>query len=191
MGYTKQVQKAFSSQPSFTIADVRRLFPKASHPYISLMLHNLENRGEIHRISRGAYSYSEDSVVAGFAFRPFYLGLQDAMSIHGIWEQETNPVVVTPRKVRGGLRKYAGGNYVVRRISRKLFFGYETMKYSGFFVPVSTIEKTLIDLVHYRQFIPPDALIEFRKRVKKKELRELLKKCPKGLGKRVLAALNG
>lgn len=190
MGYTKQLQQAFSTRPSFTIAEVKRLYPKASPAYVSLMLHNLWKEGKIYRISRGAYSCSDDPTVAGFAFRPFYLGLQDAMSIHGIWEQETNPVVITPRKVRGGLRRYAGGNYVVRRICRKLFFGYETIKYSGFFVPVSTIEKTFIDMVHYRQFIPDDALTEFRKRIKKKELNGLLKRCPNGLRKKVLAALK-
>ncbi len=190
MGYTKQAREAFFTRPSFSIADVRRLLPKASHSYVSLMLHNLEKRGDIHRISRGIYSYSDDAIVAGFAFRPFYLGLQDAMSIHGIWEQETNPVVVSPRKVRSGLRKYANGNYTVRRISRKLFFGYETLKYSGFFVPVSTVEKTLIDLVHYRQHIPADAQNEFRKRVKKKELNELLKRCPKALAEKVKKLLK-
>jgi len=190
MGYGKLLSDAFSPLPSFTIADARKLLPKASAGYVSLMLHNLQKTGKIHRISRGVYSYSDDATVAGFGYRPFYLGLQDAMSIHGIWEQETNPVVITPRKVRYGIRKYSGGNYTIHRISRKMFFGYTTMKYSGFFVPVSTIEKTFIDMVHFRQNIPTDALMEFLKRINRKELKLLLGKCPKSLARKILLELK-
>ncbi|EQD66731.1 transcriptional regulator, partial [mine drainage metagenome] len=81
------------------------------------------------------------------AFLPFYYGLEDALSLRGFWEQETNPVIITPRKVRNGVRQFDSRNYVVRRIDRKMFFGYTFVNYEEFYIPVSDTEKTLIDLI--------------------------------------------
>ncbi len=183
--YTRELKARLGGQPSFTIADARRLFPKVSRAYLSLLLHNLCKRSEIFRISRGVYSFSNDTTVAGFAYSPFYYGLQNALSIHGLWEQATNPVILTPRHVRTGRRVFAGANYIVRRASRPMFFGYELMQYSGFWVPVSDVEKTFLDMVHFRQPISSELLAEFRRRLDKKELSVYLGKCPARLAKRV------
>lgn len=187
--YTRELEARLGGQPSFSIGDTGRLFPKASRAYLSLLLHNLCKRAEIWRISRGIYSFHDDTTVAGFAYSPFYYGLQNALSIRGLWEQETNPIVITPRAVRTGRRVFAGANYIVRRIGRPLFFGHEMMQYSGFWVPVSDVEKTFIDLVHFRQPISEELLAEFRQRVDKKKLSAYLEKCPPKLAKKVRTAL--
>ncbi len=158
---------------------------KAKRGYLDLLVHQLVKGKRLFRIRNGVYSFSDDTQLAGFAFQPFYYGLQDALSLHGLWEQETNPVVITTRKVRNGIRKFGDSNYVVRRISKRLFFGFESLKYGEYWVPVSTIEKTLIDLVYFKQYLPPDLKIEFRKRCDRKRLAELLKRCPPWLAKQV------
>ncbi len=185
MTYPKKLQEAFGKQPVFTLADVRRLLPKASAGYARLLLHNLLKAGKIFRISRGIYSFHDEALVAGFAFRPFYYGCQDALSLHGLWEQETNPVVITARKVRAGMRKFAGGNYVVRRIERRMFFGYEMMKCAGWWVPVSDVEKTLIDMVHFRQHVGEELGAEFESRIERKKMRGYLKRCPDRVARKV------
>lgn len=190
MKYVDQLVENFSMQPSFSTGDARRLLSDISDGYLDVFLHNLTKRNKIHRISRGIYTFHDDSGVVGFAFRPFYYGLQDAMSLHNIWEQETNPVVITPRKVASGLRQFEGANYVVRRINRKMFFGYELMKYGDLWIPVSDVEKTLMDIVYFEQNIPEDALKAFKRKINKEKLLSYLEKCDGWMVKRVKNALS-
>ncbi|MEK6954264.1 MAG: hypothetical protein AABX01_04610 [Candidatus Micrarchaeota archaeon] len=186
MSNFKIMREAFSKQPAFTIGDMGRLLgKKVSREYLSQLLHQLAKQKRIFRIRNGVYSFSDDSQMAGFAFRPFYYGLQDALSLHGLWEQETNPVVITARKVRSGLRKFFGSNFVVRRVSKKMLFGSEPMKYGEYWIPVSTIEKTLIDMVYFRQHFTQELKTEFRKRADRKKLADLLERCPAWVRERV------
>ena len=159
-------------------------------PYALLLLHNLEKRGEIHRVTMGWYSRLDDPVVSVFAFRPAYLGLQEALGLRGLWEQETNVVLVTPRSVRTGARNVLGSPVLVHRLERRRFFGFEYERYGGFSVPVSDVEKTLIDLVYFRE--PPDreVLTEVRKRADPAKLRRYLSAYPPRFGRRVLALLG-
>jgi hypothetical protein len=54
--------------------------------------------GRIYKITRGSYTFYDEVQYAGFAFQPFYYGLEDALSLLGLWKQETNPVIITPGK---------------------------------------------------------------------------------------------
>lgn len=173
------LREKLQTQPVFTMKDIRLVLPKTSYEYIRLLIHNLRESKEIFRISRGVYSFHEEMAVVGFACSPFYYGLQQALSVHGLWEQEVNPVVISIRKVRNGVRKFEENNYFVRRICRKMFFGFETVEYSGFWVPVSDVEKTLIDMIYYGQYIGKELAGEFRLRVDRKKLLEYLKRVPK------------
>lgn len=185
------LKQVFGERPSFSVAEARRALRDASAAYVKSLLQKMEKQGRIFRITRGVYSFSNDTQVAGFAFPPFYYGLQDALSLHGIGEQETNPVVITARKVRTGLRAFSGSNYIVKRIPRKKFFGFETLQYGRFWVPVSTVEKTAIDLVYFRQTIQEDAWEELRSRLEKEKLEKMLARCSKHLAQRVRKRLFG
>jgi len=83
-----------------------------------------------------------------------------------------------PRKVRTGVRTFEGANYIVRRIKREMFFGFELTKYGDFWIPVSGLEKTLIDFVYFRQQLNIEVLMEVRKKVDWKTLNAYLKRCP-------------
>ncbi len=189
MTYSDQLAEHFSAQPSFSVGDAKRLFAGISEGYLDVFLHNLAMKNRIHRISRGIYTFHDDPQVVGFAFRPFYYGLQDAMSLHNIWGQETNPVVITPRKVVSGLRQFEGANYVVRRVNRKMFFGYELMRYGEMWIPVSDVEKTFMDMVYFEQNISRDALMAFKQKIDGKKLFSYLEKCDEWMVKRVRNAL--
>jgi predicted transcriptional regulator of viral defense system len=99
-------------------------------------------------------------------------------------------VVITPRHVRVGLRSFGGRNYLVRRISRRMFFGFEMLRYYDFWIPVSDVEKTLIDFAYFREPLDAGALREIKVRLRKEVLSEYLKRCPKFVAKRVLELLR-
>lgn len=192
MKYVKELRKAFRQRPSFSLGDVRRHFQDGnlSPAYAKLMMHHLVRRGQVHRLVNGVYTFLPEMQVVGSAFQPYYYGLQDALSFHGLWEQETNPVVITPRRVRPGLRVFLGNNYVVRRIDRSFFFGFDLMAYGDFWIYVSDVEKTLIDFCYFREPLEKTSLAEIREKTDTQKMERYLSRCPKWLGKRVRQKLQ-
>lgn len=160
MKYMDSFKERFQSYPVFTIQDAKVLLSAmgASRGYIHTLLHNLANAGEIVKITRGVYTFHHDVSVVGFAYRPFYYGLHDALSWRNAWEQETNPIVITTRKVRTGVRTFLGRNYLVRRIDRSMFFGIDPIRHGNTWLPVSDVEKTLIDLVYFKEHVPTNVV---------------------------------
>ena len=187
MKYIQFVRQHFKEQPIFSITDLRRFLAKKgiSRGYSTLLIYNLLQKGEINRIAKGFYSFQSDVLVSGFAFSPFYYGLQEALSLRNLWEQETNPVIITPKKVRPGLRKIMGANILVRRIGRKMFFGFDLVKYYGTWLPVSDAEKTLIDFVYFKEHLPNSALNELKAQIDRKRLNRYLKRCSPKIRKKV------
>ena len=185
--YLKDFRNHFKSRSYFSIKEAE-LFLKqygADKAYSRLMLHQMEKKGEIKRLKKGYYSFEEDLDSIGFLFEPFYYGLQDALSLQGLWEQETNPVIITTRKVRTGLRSFLGRNVLVRHIKKSMFFGYEPKRVGKVFLPVSDTEKTLIDFVYFRLTIPDYVLKEMAKKLDRDKLEQYLKRTDKYLIKKV------
>ncbi|MFH1751881.1 MAG: hypothetical protein ABH821_03005 [archaeon] len=181
MDYMKSVRAHFGNENIFSKRDLVIFLSKKriNKDYTQLIIHNLLKKQEIQRITRGQYTFKNDLEVAGFAFSPFYYGLQDALSIRNLWEQETNPVIITPRKVRKGLRTIMDSNVLIRTINRKMFFGYEIIKYGDYWLPVSDSEKTLIDFVYYKEPLSREVLKEIKKNINVKKLNSYLKRTPK------------
>jgi len=168
-----RVREILSNTPVFRAKDVEIIV--RDRAYSSVLLHNLVRRGEIGRITKGWYTFQEDPIVSVFCFRPAYIGLQEALSLLDQWEQETNVIIVTTRRVRTGVRSFLDSNVVIHRIAQKYFFGIDYLRYGDFFVPISDVEKTLIDLVYFDE-IPGKAVFrEITKRADRKKLRTYLK----------------
>ncbi|MFG1445747.1 MAG: hypothetical protein AAE975_01055 [Thermoplasmatales archaeon] len=177
----------FTKKPAFTAREAELFLEnrKSSPGYYKLVIHNLLSRREIYRITRGVYTFQEDAQMSGFGFSPFYYGLEDALSLRNVWEQETNPVVITPRKVRVGIRQFEGRNFVVRRIDRQMFFGYTYVAYGDFQIPVSTVEKAFIDFIYYRIELPRELMFAILSRSSRRTINEYLHEIPKWLSKKV------
>ncbi|MCL4389197.1 MAG: hypothetical protein M1528_00235 [Candidatus Marsarchaeota archaeon] len=195
MKYIESVRRIFGSDdfPVFTIRDLRIALSdrKVSKDYLYLLLHKLASSGEITRITRGIYTFHNDDVfVAGFAFEPFYYGLECALSIRGLSTQGANPIVITTRNVRAGVRTFRGRNYVIRKIKRDYFFGYEPLKYGRFWVPASGPEKTVIDLVYFGYGIRDDLLDGINKSIDMKKLNAYLKRYGAKFRGKVLSELK-
>lgn len=192
MKYINLVREHFKGKPVFSITDLRVFLSKKgiSKNYSKLLIHNLIKGKETFRLTKGVYSFQKDLSVSGFAFNPFYYGLQESLSLRNLWEQETIPVIITPKKVRTGLRKIMDSNVLIRRINRKMFFGFESLKHFDFWLPVSVPEKTLIDFVYFNEPLSAETLKELKKKINQKKLFEYLKKCPENTRKKVKELFN-
>ena len=187
MKFMKQFTENFSKKPALLIDEVKLFLDRrnASNGYYKLLIQNLLKSNRIHKITRGAYTFHDEVQYSGFAFQPFYYGLEDALTLRGLWEQETNPVIITPRKVRNGVRQFDSRNYVVRHIKRNMFFGYSLLQYGQFYIPVSDIEKTLIDLVYFDIRVPDETLVNVIKKLNRDIFNTYLTEIPENLSKRL------
>lgn len=177
---TKDILEKYKSYPLFTTKDVIKLInnKNKSKQEISFYLRYLVNKKAIYRITRGVYTVHKDSIVYGFAFRPFYYGLQYALTIHKLWDQATNPVIISSKKHRIETRIINSEKFIIHRIKPKYFFGYELKNINSFEVPVSDIEKTFIDFFHFQISLDANTLKEILKRCNKQKLKEYLKQYP-------------
>jgi len=174
--YLNKIREFLKTTPIFRAKDIELIVKNKNYSYV--ILHNLLKKGEIKRVKKGWYSIYEDPIVSVFCFKPAYIGLQEALSFHELWEQETNVILVTTRKVRIGIRKIFDNNVILHRIKQKYFFGYDYLKYENFFIPISDIEKTLIDLVYFNEIPDKKVLKEIKKKVNKGKLKAYLENYP-------------
>ena len=174
--HLKKVLEFLEKTPVFRVRDVELITKNKN--YSNLLIHNLVKSGKIRRISKSWYTTYEDPIVAVFCYKPAYVGLQEALSIHGVWEQETNVVIVTTKKVRTGIRKILDSNVIFHRIRPSYFFGVELIRYENFFIPVSDLEKTLIDLFYFKEVPSEDLLREIKRKIDRKKLMNYLKHYP-------------
>ena len=119
--YIKDVEELFRKSPVVTYKSVEMRVKKEKNvkQYTKQLIRNLILKGRIKRLTKGYYTYFDDNSLGIFCFKPSYLGLQDALSLHNLWEQETIPIIITTRKVRQGIRKMIGGNVLIRRIEQR------------------------------------------------------------------------
>jgi len=154
--------------------------------YSYLLISNLIKSKEIKRIIKGFYTIHDDTIVSVFCFRPSYIGMQEALSIYNLWEQETNVVIVTTKKVKKSRIEVFENNVILHRIKPKYMFGFDIIKYGNFYVPVSDIEKTLIDLIYFNEVPDKKLLKKIKKRIDKKKLKKYLQIYPEKIRKRIL-----
>jgi len=194
MKYIDYVRQKLSTDafPVFSISDLRiALKDKGiSNDYLYILIHTLLKKKEIIRITKGVYTFHDDAAVVGFAFKPFYYGLENALAIRGISGQGMNFTIITSRSVRVGNRNFNGRNYSISRIDKRLLFGYDLVKYSRFWLPVSDIEKSAIDMVYFRYVIRDELLDGIRENIDKKKLNKYLEYYKPDFKLRVLKALR-
>lgn len=188
--YIKDIRKFFKESPVVSINSLKKFIKKKDKSYIYLLINTLLKNKEIYKITKGYYSIHDDPSLLVFCLKPAYLGLQDALTVHNLWDQQTNPVIISVKNIRSGVRKVLGHNAVVRKISPKYFFGFDYLQQGDFYFPYSDIEKTFIDMIYFKQPLDEELIVEFKKKIKKRKLREYLRKYDKRFKKRVLGKLK-
>ena len=187
-----RIEEFIDKTKAFSVKDIKRFLisNRANPNYAYTILHILKKKGKIYRIVKGYYSKYDDPMVITYCIKPSYIGLENALSLHGLWEQETNVILITPRRLRFGIRKVLGANVVIHHISKEHFFGYEYMDYYDLKIPVSDTEKTFIDWIYYYDEIDKDLLELFDKKINRKRLKEYLKNYDNRFAKKVQDILS-
>jgi predicted transcriptional regulator of viral defense system len=185
--YVEKVRGYIRKTPVANVSSISALLPNRKYAYT--LINHLLKRMEIRRITRGYYTVYEEPSLIVYCLKPAYLGLQDAMSFHNLWEQETNPIVITARRVRTGVREVLGQNVWVRRISPKYLFGYEYFISGEFLLPVSDVEKTLIDIIYFDE-LKESMIKRFRGKINERKIEEYLKKYESNFRDKVLEILR-
>lgn len=188
--YIQDVERLFKKSPIVSLGSIERIIGNKKSEYAKQLTRNLIRKGKTKRITKGYYTAYDEVSLAVFCFKPAYLGLQDALSFHNVWEQETIPVIITTKKVRQGLRKIFGVNVLIRRIVKKYFFGFDYYKEGDFYFPYSDIEKTLIDMVYFREKLSEELLENFSKMIDKKKLKMYAKKYPLRTRSKIMNLFN-
>ena len=158
----------------------------SSEEYSRLLLHNLVKSRRLVRIKKGFYTFSRDENVIGFAFRPFYYGMEYALTLRKIWTQQANPVIMTTSKANAGLREVMKSKVIVHRIDSRAFFGFEYMSFSGLFVPVSLPEKILLDFMYFQAELDPVT----RQALVNESNLKILRDFAERMGRRYLTQIN-
>ena len=179
--YLKEIENLFERSPVVSYSSIIRLMKSKNKVkyYPKRIINYLISKEKIKRLAKGYYTKSNDASLSVYCFQPDYLGLQDALSHHNIWEQETVPIIITTRKVRQGIRSILGKNVFLRRIQKKYFFGIEYALQDGLAMPYSDIEKTFLDMIYFKEKLGEEVLSEFRNRLDIKKLKGYLKRYPK------------
>lgn len=186
--YLKKVIELFEKSPVVDFNSIKRIIKNSN--YTKQFIRNLILKGKIKKLAKGFYTSKNDPSLIVFCFKPAYLGLQDALSMHNLWEQETIPIIISMRKIRTGIRKINNSNVLIRRIDKKYLFGYDYLKVGEFYFPYSDIEKTLIDMVYFKQKLNKETIKNIKNKINKPKLKKYLRNYPKLIRKRVNHALN-
>ncbi|RLE58430.1 MAG: hypothetical protein DRJ32_06455 [Thermoprotei archaeon] len=183
MKYVNRIREYFnrSDKPVFSIHELRVL--GIPYSYAKMLLSLMVRRGEIVRVRKGWYTFHRDPVVFIFTLPPTtaYYGLGFAAYLHGAWSQVPNPEILTyvaPRKIRVGVHSFLGVNIIVRRISRRLFNDYMLYRYENWLLPVSTPEKTLLDIIYYNYPFQDEIVDDLINKISILKIRNLLKELP-------------
>jgi predicted transcriptional regulator of viral defense system len=179
MKYVKEFLNYFKSFPTFSAKDVKLFLRKngAGKDYYKIFMHNLLNSKRVFSIKKGYYSLYDDPMIMGFAFSPFYYGLETALTYYKLWDYMTPITIITSKKVRSGFRTLYGRKVNIRRISKSAFFGYSMVPYKDdIYVPMADVEKTLLDFIYFNSDISDDVFQNLLKKCNKKKLETYVRK---------------
>jgi len=190
--YKNDILALFEKSPIVSYNSIERIIKnkRKVKGYVKRAINYLIKQGKIKRITKGCYTTSNNSSLAVFCFQPSYLGLQDALSFHNLWEQETIPIIITSKNIRTGIRDILGGNVLIKKLDKKYFFGINYYQENNYALPYSDIEKTFIDMIYFNQPLDKETIKEFKKKLDKKNLKIYLKKYPKIFQKKILRVLD-
>ncbi len=178
-----------------SVFSFRSVESKLGRNYAKVFIHNLKKEGKITELIKGWYSFRKSPYLITIPLGEAYVGLGTAAFIHDAWDQIPNIDILTPRaprKVKVGERIIGGRKVIIRGISRKMYFGYETKRVeTKEWIRVSDPEKTLIDLIYFNYPFLDEILPELKRIVDWRKLRKYLKRIENIRGsKKIRRKLN-
>ena len=95
--YQDKIINLFEKSPVVDYSSIKRIINNPE--YAKQLIRNLVLKKKIKKLTKGFYTKHDEPSLIVFCFKPSYLGLQDSLSMHNLWEQETIPVVITSKKI--------------------------------------------------------------------------------------------
>jgi len=151
-----------SNRNIFTVEDAANVLGREKSN-VRKLLHDLAKNEWVMRLSRSRYlilpleagpvpRFTEhEFVVASHLVHPCYVGYWSALNYYGFTEQVPGTVfVATPKRKREV--SISGVNYKFITLSRKKFFGYESVWIGSNPVAISSKEKTIIDCLDHPEY---------------------------------------
>lgn len=131
----------------FTSQEAKLIMLDQPSALTNLQLHQWEEQGELIRIKRGVYFFSEAkpkaAEIANVLYPPCYFSLEYALSNYGILAEATfNYTLITPR----GTRRFAtpAGIFHYHKIKREAFTGFDETTL------MAEPEKAVVDYFYFR-----------------------------------------
>jgi len=94
------------------------------------------------------------------------------------------------RKVRVGIRNILGNNVLIKRIHPQYFFGIELLEYDETYIPISNMEKTIIDMIYFNQPIDEVIYSQAKRIMDKEKLKKYINKYPPNIKKKIITKLT-
>ncbi len=187
MRYTRIFLNYFEKFPAFTAKDVKLFLRKneAEKDYYKVFMHNMIKSGRAFTVRRGHYTLHDDPMIAGFAFSPFYYGMETSLTYYKLWDYMTPISIITTNRIRESNIELLGRNASIRRVQRDKFFGYSMVQYKDMYIPVADVEKTLIDSVYFHARFSKPVYSAMIKRIDRKKLNNYLKRYTEIIKKQV------
>lgn len=172
MKYAKQFLKYFEKFPAFTVKDVKLFLEKngADKNYYKIFLHNMIKSKRVFTIRRGHYTFYDDPMIAGFAFSPFYYGMETSLTHYKLWDYLTPISIITTNRIRKSDIELFGRNASVRKVQKDKFFGYSMVQYGDMYIPMADVEKTLIDSVYFHARFSKQVYIAMARKINRRKL---------------------
>lgn len=120
----------------------------------------LVKNGWLVRIQKGAYAIAnlesrgfvdaDVSVIAQTMLQESYVSFEEALRYHGIFDQYLRVVSSVCTK-KHAEKEIQGILYTFARTSKKNYYGFERVRVEGGMVQMATLEKAILDMVHFRR----------------------------------------
>jgi predicted transcriptional regulator of viral defense system len=192
--YVKEFISHFSRFPLFSFSSAKLFFSfyGSNEVYAKKFISNMLKDGRLYRITKGYYSFNKSIFVVGLAYKPYYYGLEYALTYHGLWNQQANITVLTTQKVREGVRSAFGINYVLKRIPQRLFFGFRSINVEAKYnVHISDVEKTFLDMVYFDRYIGADTMERLAERMDLQKVSKYAKLYGEDFSEKVASIIKG
>ena len=172
--FKKKMQKGI-----FSVEEAKRVAWNNSAQTLRLQFHQWNTAGDLVRLKRGLYGFSDqikDQVeIARALYTPAYISLESALHHHGILPDVTFGLsLVTPRGTRSF--KTPVGQFLYYQIKQNLFWGYDPKTL------MAEPEKALLDYF-YLKGVGLYPKIDFWETLRVQNLQELNFKKAKGYAK--------
>ena len=164
--------------PVFSLSDISQIV--SGKEYAKKLLKKMILSGEIKKIKRDRYTFHDDPfLVSTFINKPSYISSVSALSYHKAISQIPKDIFCFALKKQKDVKFISE----IKFIKTKYFFGFDSLEYLNFEIPIADAEKAIIDSIG---IVPISLIEESIKGISIEKMLGYLKKIKKsGIVKRV------